>query len=144
MTVGVFALLVLIHGAGTHEKKSISMEEPTFYGGVMFLFHCTFHQSNRHLSQNTIGSYIHKSGDKVPHSLVPYLHMFYPGVFFLPPWRWQMLACKGIIATVAFNPQATTSSRGLRQSCLRLVWVHSSRGGGVIVRRLGHGPGGYA
>ncbi len=100
-----------------------------FLWGCYVLFHCTFHQSNRHLSQNTIGSYIHKSGDKVPHSLLPYLHMFYPVVFFLPPWRWQMLACKGVIDTVAFNPRATTSSRGLRQSCLRLVWVHSSGGG---------------
>ncbi len=39
-----------------------------WYGGVMFLFHPVSHQSNRHLSQKTIGSYICKSWDEVPNS----------------------------------------------------------------------------
>jgi hypothetical protein len=32
-----------------------------YYGGVTFLLHPEFDQSNRHLSQKTIGSYVRKS-----------------------------------------------------------------------------------
>jgi hypothetical protein len=55
--------------------------------------------------------------------------VFYQGVFFASPWCWQPLACKGTIPTVVPSPSATTSSRGLRQCCLRLVWADCSRGG---------------
>jgi hypothetical protein len=48
---------------------------------------------------------------------------------FATPWHWRPLAHTGAILTAAPNPTTNTSSRGLRQCCLRLVWA-ASRGGG--------------
>ncbi len=59
----------------------------------------------------------------------PFL-MFYWGVLFCHTMALAMLACTGAIITAAPNPSTNTSSRGLRQRCLRLVRVDSSRDGG--------------
>jgi hypothetical protein len=45
---------------------------------------------------------------------------------FATPWHWQPLARAGTIVTAAPNPSANTSSRGLRQCLLCLVWADSS------------------
>ncbi len=47
---------------------------------------------------------------------------------FAMPWCWQLLAPTGTIATVLPNPSAKTTSRGLRQHCLCLVWADSCGG----------------
>jgi hypothetical protein len=57
------------------------------------------------------------------------ISVFYQKSIFASPWRWRLLACIGTIVTVAPYPSTNTSSRGLRQCRLCLVWADSSRGG---------------
>ena len=59
--------------------------------------------------------------------------MFLLWCLFLPPWRWQLLAPTGAITTALPNPSAKTSSRGLRQCCLRLVLAYSRGGASSII-----------
>ncbi len=55
-----------------------------YYGGVTVLFHPVLHWSIRHLSQNTMGSYVCKSWDEVPYFSLPSILVFYRGVYFFP------------------------------------------------------------
>ncbi len=52
------------------------------------------------------------------------------------PWHWQPLAYRGTIVTESPNLSTKTSSSGLRQCCLCLVWADSS--GGVSSTVLTH------
>ncbi len=86
---------------------------PWYYGAVTFLFHPVFHWSNRHLSQNTIGSYARKSSDKIPYLLITLSRCSIKESIFAIPWRWQPLplACTGAIVTAAPNPSMNASSK---------------------------------
>ncbi len=136
MTVEEFTLLVPIHGAETRKKiHLVGMTD--FLRGCyifsLFLFHPEFHQSNRRACLKIVVCPMYVEVETGTLLLVTLSWCSIKVSIFLPPWRWGPLASKGIIATVASNPSAKTSSRGLRQCCLRLDWVDSSRGASSVV-----------
>jgi hypothetical protein len=65
---------------------------------------------------------------QAPYYSLPSQHVIITVSIFATPWCWQPLAPTGTIATALPNPSAKTSSRGLRQRCLRLVWADSCGG----------------
>ncbi len=72
-------------------------------------------------------SYVRRSWNRYPTPHYPIL-AFYQVVYFATPWCWLPLARRGTIVTAAPNPSTSTSSKGLRQCCLCLVWVGSKGG----------------
>ncbi len=109
-----------------------TQDKVNYYGSVTFLLHSEFHWSNRHLSQKTIESYVRKSWDKVPYSLLPSHHVFIAVSIFAT----MMLAAAGSYRHHHHsvpNPSTKTSSKGPRQYCLPLVWADSTGGASSIV-----------
>ncbi len=91
VTVGVFTLLVPIFWSRNLWKKTHLDGKPIFYGGLTFLFHQEFHQSNRNLSQNITVSYVCAQWDR--HLLlITLLPCSHHGVYFC---HTMMLAAAG-------------------------------------------------
>jgi hypothetical protein len=80
------------------QKKSHLDGITNFLRGCYVFFHQEFHRSNRHLSQKTIGSYVHKSRDEVPYSSLHSRHAFIAVSIFAT----MMLAAAGSYRRVYF------------------------------------------
>ncbi len=65
---------------------------------------------------------------QVPYCSLPFCHVVITVPLFAIPWCWQPMAPVGLIATLTPNPSTKTSSRGLRQCCICLVWADSCGG----------------